>query len=267
MIVWYKNIIDIDNDNITMNVSDSVATATGTPNFVRDRKNSTGWATTGSSDLATCTFAAESSQEETFDTIILIGHNFKNFTIQRFNGTIYEDFSPAINVTNNTATSTKYSVASNSTTSVKITITGTMTADDDKFLAQMIITNQLYDFGTTNQMEMDIVLDRDKKLTKTVSGKYHVARKPGGLSAKISKKNITTAAALAALKAIYESNFGFLFSFSGFDESLFTKTTAQFGYRKQDIFLMKAKTELESNYNDSYFNRGQDHKIDLIEII
>jgi len=93
-----KNRIDLDVDGITITVTDATATDKGDNfvDFVRNRKNSSGWATTGSNDAANTEFLIVSTDEYSLTDIFLFNHNFKAYTIQYWNGSSFVDFSTPI---------------------------------------------------------------------------------------------------------------------------------------------------------------------------
>jgi len=104
-----KSAVDRDNSNITITVTDAVATNTGQSivDYTRNRNNNSAWVTTGSTDAANTTLEVEMGDFESIDTIILIGHNFKAFTIQYYNSG-YQDFSTPISETTNTDDNTEF---------------------------------------------------------------------------------------------------------------------------------------------------------------
>ena len=96
---------DLAFDGISITVTDTTATNNGQSfvDYVRNRKNSSGWVTTGSNDAANTTLVVELGDSKDLDLIALIGHNLKAYTIQYWNGSSYVDFSTAISETANTS--------------------------------------------------------------------------------------------------------------------------------------------------------------------
>jgi len=101
-----KNVIDLDlGTQVAITITDSVATDTGSTvvDYMRDRKNSDGWATTGSTDAANTQIDVNIGDLSEIDSILLVNHNWKAYTIQYKSGVSYVDFSTAISETTNTS--------------------------------------------------------------------------------------------------------------------------------------------------------------------
>ena len=101
---FQKNKIDLDDVNVAITVTDAVATSTGQAivDFIRNRNNTSAWLTSGSTDAANTTLEINMVDVHSVDKLLLIGHNWKAFTVQYWNGTIYTDFSTPISETVNT---------------------------------------------------------------------------------------------------------------------------------------------------------------------
>jgi hypothetical protein len=96
--VFKRSHIDIASTNVNLTVTDSVASNTGQSfvDKIRNRNNFSGWGTTGSNDAAGTTLEADFIDQKSIDTIILTGHNFETYTIEKWNGSSYVAFSEAI---------------------------------------------------------------------------------------------------------------------------------------------------------------------------
>ena len=83
-----KNFLDVTNDFASITITDTVATYDGQDvvKFMQDRKKSTAWLTTGSNDSANTIIESDWKDLEQLDEIIIIGHNFKNFLVEYYNG-------------------------------------------------------------------------------------------------------------------------------------------------------------------------------------
>lgn len=267
--VFAKNIIDRDNPNVTITAADNEATNTGA-NFVdqlRNRNNYTGWATTGSSDTATCTLDIDWVDSREVDSIILVGHNFKNYTIQRWNGSSFEDFATPINPTASTDFVTEHEVPNQNLSRIRITINATQEANADKFLRQLIITRKIEagQFqGWPNVTRFENVQNR--KATPTLSGKNHVRQGLGGFSYVLRMENYNFPEDLKIIENIFFGQFdGVLFWLSGGDSAQFSQTPH--GYRPEDIVLVKPVGEYNPTFNRAIYTNGINLTVNLVEAI
>lgn len=267
--VFRKNIIDLDNPNVTITVSDDEATSDGDAfkDKIRNRDNANGWATTGSSDTATCYIEVDWIDEREVESIILVGHNFKDYTVKRWNGAAFEDFDTAINPTTSTDYVTEHEVPSQNLSKIRIDINGTQTADDDKFLRQLIITSKI---GAGQFQGWPVVRkmakNQSRKGSQTLSGKYHLREQVGSFEYDLQFKIWPYDADFQIIEAIYfENPNGVLFWLSGGDETQFKYDRV--GYRAEDIFLMKPIGEFDPVPEKGIYSNGVNFNLRLVETI
>lgn len=261
--VFKKNILDLDNTNIVITVTDGVATGTGqdVSGFVRDRKNNTGWGTTGSSNAGNTTFQALFQEERFVDSVFLIGNNFKNFTLEYYNGTTWVLFQT---VTNNTDPHLFFSFAKITMQGIRFIVTETFVANDDKFLAQFIATEKLGEFQESPVV--DHTSGKNRKRTQLVSGKSRIIQNSGAVEIELEHNNQINDNDLTLVEEMFSTYSGFLFWPCGGDESQFR--TRRIGFRKQDIFLMAPRNEYENPWgNGGNYLAGTDYKIQLVEVV
>lgn len=259
-----KNIIDLTNPLVTVTVTDSVATDTGNDftSLMRNRNNNSGWGTTGSSDAGTTTMVIAFGETRSFTTIHLIGHNLKSYTLKYWNGSAWTDFSTAIAPTTNTATTTYYTFTEVSSTQLQLIINGTVVANADKYLKQFIVSEIL---GTLSiEPEIQPQWDKDRKLTKFISGKSYVAKSVGAFNVRIKMKSASNSTDLTLVETLFASYEGFLVWLGGGDESQFESVRE--GYRLQDIFLMDISNEYDVAYVESRWYHGLPIDLKLVEV-
>lgn len=260
-----KNKIDLDVTQVVITATDDVATDNGqaSADLLRNRNNTSGWMTTDSDDTATTTLEANMVNQNDIDNIILVNHNFKEFTIQYWNGLSYVNFSPTINQTTNAETTSRFSFTKVTTSKIKITITATQTANADKRMTQLIITELL---GTFNmQPEIKPEIDKNRKVTKYLSGKKNIARSLESFTVDFAMKNVINSADLSLVETLYDSYFGFLVWLCGGtqDQYLFQRR----GYRLEDIFLMNVANEYSPQYEESRYSNGIKVDLRLVEVV
>jgi len=262
---YKKNILDLSNTLPSFTVSDSVATNTGQDfvSLMRNRNNNSGWATTGSTDAGTTTMVVSFGETKTMTRILLLGHNFKSFTLKYWNGVSWTDFSTPISETTNTYDSTFHSFTEVATTQLQLIINGTQTPNADKYLKQFIVTESLGEFSI--EPEVRPQWDKDRKITKFISGKSYVAKSVGAFNVNLKMKSAYNDADLTLVESLFNTYEGFLVSLCGGTETQFTDGVRQ-GYRLEDIFLMDVSNEYSPEYIESRWANGLPIDLKLVEV-
>lgn len=266
-IKWYKkNFADIDNDNTTITITDATATDNGQAyvDFMRNRKNTSGWRTTGSNDAANSQIDVDLGDSYDVDRILIVGHNLKAFTVQYWDGASFADFSTAVNETTNTKTTNEFSFTSVSTDQIRIVITGTQTVDADKVIKQLIITESLGQFEGWPQIRKPRS-SKNKRTTKLLSGKSLVTRQVGFFSCQLSVNNWLSANDVSILESIYFSLDGVLMWINAGDDDQFARN--HIGYRSEDIYLVSPTDEYTPEFFDYYYRTGIKVTMKLEEVV
>ena len=257
-----KNKIDLDNPNASITVTDGTATNTGQSfvDYVRNRNNTSAWLTTGSNDAANTQLDIDMIDERDISDIFLIGHNFKAFTIKYWNGSSYVDFSTAISESNNSETTNNYSFTEVQSSKIRIIITGTQTANADKQLKQLVITNKLLTGQLNGWPEIkNPRFSTNKKISTMLSGKANVVESVGSFEMSLSVKNWNDNSDLNIVEEIYFGKRAVLVWLSGGDVTQFS--SERIGYRKEDLFLMRAINDYTPSFVSGLYISGL--KIDL----
>lgn len=246
-------------------LSPTVSASEGTTYAARvcNRSNLQSWFTTGSVDANNTTLTVDMGDLRAVDSILLAKHNFKAFTVKYWNGSAYVAFSTPIAETNNTAASNFYSFTSVNTTKVQITITGTMVANADKYLYQLLLLE------TVGQLTAWPVIipsfDKNKQITKMLSGKQYVVDNIGGYSAELDVKIWSSSADLTILEAIYDAVDGVTYWPCGGSESQFS--SRRVGWRMEDIFLVRPTDIFKPEFYKGLYTSGLTIKLKLAEVI
>lgn len=259
-----KNFLDITNENPSITVTDGVATDAGNDfvDLMRNRNNNSGWATTDSSDAGTTTMVVQFGETRSFSDILLVGHNFKNYTLKYYDGSAYQNFSTAVAPTDNTASTTYHTFTEVSSTALQLKINGTQTPNQDKYLKQFIVTELL---GTLDfEPEVQPQWDRDRKVTKFISGKNFVAKSVGGFNCRIRMKNAGNSSSFSLIESLFETYEGFLVWLCGGDTTQFEHVRQ--GYRLEDIFLMDIVNEYSPEFIESRWYQGLSVDLKLVEV-
>ena len=237
---WYnKNVIDLENVDIDIVVTDSVAYNNGQEfvDQIRDRKNYTAWMTTDSTDAANTQLDISLGDPRAITNIILLGHNFKAYTIQYKNGIgAYQNFSTTIAPTNDTEDHSYYSFTEVNATDIRIIITGCQTVDADKILAQLIITKSIGQFTGWPQITSPRI-ETQKKTVKMLSGKLRVIEGLQAFSCSLDVKAWRIQDDIDIIEEIYFKREGVLMWIQANDPNQFFLDLK--GYRKNEIYLVR----------------------------
>lgn len=257
---YKKNKLDISNEVAVLTASQG----NDYVNYVRNRSNDSAWVTTGSVDADLTNIEVDFVDARDVDTVILVKHNFKAYTIQYWNGSAYVNFSTPISETTNTSDTTTHTFTSVSTTKIKLIVQGTMVVDADKFLFQFIATELIGQMDRYPTIR-DPNFDKNLSKTKMLSGKTSVIENVGGFEVNLRLLNTKTPADLTIVETLFFSTEGFLVLLSGGDESQFY--TRIRGYRKEDIFLMKCSNQYTPEFVKGLYDFGLDLLLNLIEVV
>jgi len=259
IIFFEKNKADLSKSNVSITASQGSTYV----DYMRNRSNRTAWITTGSVDADNTYIEIDFADAVTLTDIILLKHNFKAYTIQYWTGLAYTDFSTAISETSNSDVNKHHNFDSVITTKIKLTITGTMVADDDKYLYQFIATDRI------GQLESWAIvkskLSRNRQKSTMLSGKMSIREKIGAFSGTASVKIVSSDADLTIIEKLFESNSGFLYWACGGDETQYR--TERKGYRMEDIYLVKCVNEWQADWYKGLYQTGMKVDLKLQEVI
>jgi hypothetical protein len=267
ILFFEKNKIDLDlGTKVTITVTDAVASDTGQSyvDYMRNRDNSSGWSTTESTDAANTTLVVAFGETHTISEVLAIGQNWKSYTIKYWNGSAWADFSTPIAETVNAEADKHHSFTPVDTDQLQIIITGTMTADDDKRCAQLIVTERIGRLNTQPSIEA-IEIGKNRRTLRTLSGKAKVQRGVGAVSFTLRQNSCVNDADLLLVESLYEYHAGFLVWLCGGDTTQFR--TQRIGYRKKDLFLVSVASEYRPTWEGGFYQHGTPIDLQLVEVI
>ncbi|MFA5114376.1 MAG: hypothetical protein WC529_08850 [Candidatus Margulisiibacteriota bacterium] len=127
----------------------AASTGAGVAN-VYDRNAATVWTSVGSNDATTETIEVVWAAARTISAISLLTHNFKQFTVQYWNGSAYVDFSTPINETVNAEANNLFTFTAVSTLKVKISAVTTIVANAQKYIGEFLAYNEYFSLAPGN---------------------------------------------------------------------------------------------------------------------
>jgi len=268
IIFFKKNKIDLDNENIEITATDLVATDNGQDyvDFMRNRNLTSAWMTTGSTDAANTQLDIVLSDSEDVSEIVLVGVNLKAYTIKYHNGITFVDFSTPINVSGNTATTKRHSFNAVTSDQFRIIITGTMVANDDKQIKQLIFTEYLLT-GQLNGFPIIKLptLSANKRINKMLSGKANVVESIGSFSCDLNVANWRDDDDLTLVEELYFGRAPALLWLCGGDETQFS--SVRIGYRLEDFFLVRPVDEYQPEWYKGLYATGMKIGMKLEEVV
>jgi hypothetical protein len=260
-----KNYIDLNNESCTIDVIDNNSSNNGQDivNFLRNRNNTTAWVTSGSQDSYSTQLVFNFGGAFLVDSIILVEHNFKSFVLEIFNGSNWIEIADE---TTNDKTTSFYQFDETLAQQGRITINGTMIADDNKRMFQTIFTKKFVHGQLESWAEVSGVLDQKKKVSTTLSGKANITQSIGGYTIKLAIKSVTSVKDIEMFQEMYDRYYeGFLMWLSGGDESQFTAPIKM--WRNRDIFLVKPSDNYSSEWFENLYRSGTPVSINFREVI
>lgn len=260
ILFYEKSKCDFTNSNASATASQGV----GYESYLLDRSNRTAWVTSGSVDADLTNIVIDFTEQRYIDTIVFIKWNVKSYTIQYWNGSTYVDFATAIDVTTNTAETVKHSVTEVLTSKIKLIIRGTMVANDDKYIYQVICTSfigQLAGWPVIKKPTHNL----NRIVTKMLSGRVNVVESVGGFSMDLEVANWNSDADLTIIERLYTLAEGFLVWTCGGDEAQFS--SVRMGYRLEDWFLMRPTNNYVPEYVKGLYKTGLKIQMSLAECV
>ncbi len=254
-----KSWADFEHSDVVVTASEGQAYAY----LPLSRTNMTAWQTTGSADANNTTYVVDFGTSRYIDSIMLLIHNFKAFTLKYWNGSAYVAFSTPIAETTNTSASSFYSFTGVETTKLQLTITACMVLNADKYLFQFIATYSLGQLAGWPIISGHKA-SRNRVSNQMLSGKANIFENVGFFSCNLSVEQWTSDADLTIVETLYRRSEGFLVSLCGGSETQFK--TIREGYRMQDLYLMKCANEFSADCAEGVYANGVRISIDLMEV-
>jgi len=233
------------------------------------RKNTSAWQTDESLDSNNTVYTQDFGRVVELDSLIGIGHNFKDYDIEYFDGSIWNFFTLIAGGTTSFTGVTNDEffhevVKVTDAEKVRITIRATFIADDPKILTQFISTSKTGRLTGWPVMS-GIRTGRDTSAVDALEGLAYIIDRQGGYRGTLSVSNYTVQTDLDIIKTLFNSVRGFLYWPSGGDESQFSPLVD--GYRFEDIFLSRFVGQFKPDKNRGIYNNGLKFSVAVRQVI
>ncbi len=257
-------------------VSATASTATESAKFMLDRNEFTFWRSVGSSDSITETIEITFPSAVTLTRLLLLDMNFKEFTVKYDLAGVFTDFTTVVGLdgalgggiteTAFADGSAYYEFDSVSTTKLEITATKTLVVDADKFINQVLATEEL---GTLvgYPLVSSFKNSRNSRVRKVLSGKVLVQKSIETKSFNIDFKNYPNSetADLDLVYTLFDSEEDFTVWLCGGRRGSEFFGYIQRGWRLQDAIPCQVTKDLSTSYSKGLYVGTINIKMSLME--
>lgn len=244
------------------------STGSGSATNCLDKNPVTYWRSVGSSDVTSETLEITLSASTTIDRIFVVDHNWKDFTIKYDHSGSWTHFASVTGLDGSKSNITETAFADDTayyeftpvtTTKILVTVTKTQTANQEKYVAQIMTTSELGMFAGYPNIKK-IEMDRNNRMTTSLSGKVVVMKSIETAAFQIDFKDYprlsTYSVDFDLVMTLHDRETAFLVWLCGG-----RRGTGYFGYtlrgfRLKDIYVMQVTKKLDLNYSkNGYMNQ------------
>lgn len=242
-----------------------------------DRNPISYWRSVGSSDVTTEELEITFTEAKTFDRIFLIDHNFESFNIQYFDGATYQHFANVTDIdgSQSNITETTYSRDTSyfeftevTSTKIRIQVTTTQVADDQKYLNQVIVTSEMGTLQGYPQIK-GLELSRNLRTEKMLSGRSLTFKSDEFFKVQLDFKDYppSLSADIDLIFSLHDIEDTFLIWICGgkTGSSYFRKQMR--GYRLRDVISVQLTASIKPIYSDNVFVNAVNFSAQLQEAV
>lgn len=272
--------IKIFNKNQNLAVDGASATATsgeGAINRALDVSQVSKWRSVGSTDAITETIIVSFNGAKTIDRIMLVDHNWKEFTVKYDVAGTFTDFTSVIGIDGALGSISEtvfaddtayYEFDAVSTEQIEVTVTKTEVVDDQKFITQIVSTNELgtlQGFPVINKLK----LSRNTRRKKMLSGKMLVQKSDTTNSFELRYKNYPPSlnGDLDLMFTLFDREDNFIVWLCGGRRGTdFFRYTLR-GFRLCDVFQMQIEKDFSESYSKNVYINMVNLSVRLAEAV
>lgn len=270
---FYKSgCLEKDGATIVASSGDSSST------YAIDQNPETIWRSVGSTDLTTETITV-TFDSQSISRIALLGVNLKDFNIMYDLAGVWTHFASVVGLDGSKVNITETAFADSAayyeftpvtTTSIRIQALKTQTANEEKYISQIIATREI---GTLLGFPMvrSVELNRNSRVKKTLSGFFSVQKSIEVPSFDMDFRNYPATSS-------YNADFDLIMTLQDLEDPFlvwlcggkrgtnFFRYTLR-GYRLQDMYQMAISKPLKINYTDNIYSNPINAKVEFDSVI
>lgn len=245
----------------------SITSGSVVQNYLIDKLAYTYWTSVGSTDLIVETIVLLFTST-TITRLLLLDHNWKQYTVKYWNGAAYVDFSSVVGLdgslvggiseTTFADDSSYYEFASVTTTRLQITVTKTQVANAQKYIATIFPTSELSTLSGYPQASF--TLDRLARTSQMLSGRVRIVKQMEVAQISLSFQNypvLTYGADIDAILTLIDRETPFYAWLCGGRRGSNYFSYAIRGWRLRDCFRMQIDSAFAANWTQGLYKSGQ----------
>jgi hypothetical protein len=241
--------------------------ASSSADYAIDRNTDTYWRSVSSNDTVTETLEVTFDSSKTIDRILLLDHNWKQFTIQYDVSGVWTNFASVVGLDGNVGSSISTTTFADDTAyfeftpvttgKIRIQVVKTQIANQDKYISQIICTEEL---GTLQGFPVVLgpTLDRNEKKRKALSGRVIVQKSTESAAITLNFKNYPS-------QSTYNADMDLMFELFDLEDPFivwlcggrrgtnYFKYTLR-GFRLQDAYTVQITREFETEYTNNIYS-------------
>lgn len=231
---------------------------------ILDKNEFTFWTSVGSDDTTTETLVVTFPASLIIDRILLLDHNFKEFTIKYDLASVFTDFANVVGLDGALGGGISETVFADdtayyefdpvTTTRIEITCTKAQIVDAQKFLAQVISTEEIETLVGFPQIRR-LSHSRNARAVKVLSGKSIIQKSLDSLSFELQFKDYppTLETDLALPSTLFERSNSFLVWLCGGRRGTTFFRFTNRGFRLKDIPEMQMERDMRTTYRKNVY--------------
>lgn len=234
--------------------------------FAIDRNPISFWRSVASDDTVTEELVITFDGDQTIDRLFLVDHNWKDFNVQYDNASVWTHFTSVIGIDGAKANITEtafaddtayYEFASVTTGSIRIQVTKTMVVDAQKYINQIIVTEEL---GTLQGFPKikGTELDRNIRKKQMLSGKVLIQKSEESFAVNLEFDGYPASLSndIDLLFSLHDREDNFiLWLCGGRRGSTYFKKQLR-GYRLRDVFTVQMTDTLKPIYTSNIYQNS-----------
>jgi len=243
-----------------------------------DKNTVTYWRSVMSDDTITELLEITLTSNQIIDRILLLDHNWKQFTVMYWSGAAYVNFTGVVGIdgalgggisetvfSDDTA---YYEVIPVTTNKILITILKTQTANEEKYINQIIATEE---FGTLSGYPIirNTTIDRNSRRKEMLSGKILLQKSEEAFQVELNfnRYPASLSSDVDLIFGLHDIEENFLVWLCGGKRGANYFTKQMRGYRLRDVFCVQMTAAIKPIYSDNIYKNTLNFSAKLEEAV